>query len=180
MLSHDAEHSEANAVIVEPLAVVDNPSTESATVKTVNPIVSSDFETDKHPIESKEIQVVDKSVIEERNTSTASSSRFIDVQVEDQEEDDVDDWLNDEETSESVSAIEGRATTNHPLGEDEEDVSFSDLEEDDEDQGDVKVSYKNVTNSSSDSSNKNSPDWIQLKEVKEKKASNDWLAVDEI
>lgn len=173
----EAESSEANDVIVEALPAPYNPSPESATVQTINPIESSGFETDKHPIESKEIQVVDKSVIGERNTS--SSSRFINVQVEDEEEDDTDDWLNDE-TSGSVSAIEGRKTTNHPLGEDEEDVSFSDLEEDDEDEGDVKVSYKKVTNSGSDSSNKNSPDWVQLKEVKEKKESNDWLDVDEM
>lgn len=187
MLSHElqeknkarveAESSEANTAIVEPLAVPYNPAPESATVKTVNPNESSDFETDKHPIESKEIQVVDKSVIEERDTSTASSSRFIKVQVEDEEEDDADDWLNDEETSESASGMEGGANTKHPLGEDEEDVSFSDLEEED-DEGDAPASYKKVTNSGS-------PDWVQLKDtktgqVKENKESNDWLDVDEM
>ncbi|XP_020884750.1 uncharacterized protein LOC110229306 [Arabidopsis lyrata subsp. lyrata] len=172
---------EGNAVIVEPLTVPPyEPSPESGTVKTVNPVESSDVETDKHPIESKEIQIVDKSVIEERSTSTASSSRFINVQVDDEEEDDADDWLNDEETS-SVSVFEGRSTSNHhPLGEDEEDVSFSDLEEDENGEADVKVSYKNITNSGSDSSDKNSPDWVQLKEVKEKKKSNDWLDVDAV
>lgn len=177
----EGSSSEANAVIVEPLTVPPyEPSPESGTVKTVNPVKSSDFETDKHPIESKEIQIVDISVIEERSTSTASSSRFINVQVDDEEEDDADDWLNDEETS-SVSAFEGRSTSNHhPLGEDEEDVSFSDLEEDNDGESDVKVSYKNVTNSGSDSSDKNSPDWVQLKEVKEKKKSNDWLDVDAV
>ncbi|EOA13408.1 hypothetical protein CARUB_v10026447mg [Capsella rubella] len=159
-LPMEAGSSEANAVIVEPFAVP-----ELSPVEIVSTIESSDFETEKHPIESQEIQIVDKSVIEGFEASTASSSRVINVQVDDEEEDDADDWLNDEDTS-SVSAIEGRASTNHPIIEDEEDVSFSDLEED---EGDVKVSYKKVTNSCSDSSNKNLPDWIQLKEKKESK-----------
>ncbi|XP_010444613.1 PREDICTED: uncharacterized protein LOC104727254 [Camelina sativa] len=175
-LPMEAGSSEANnAVIVEqPLDVPHEPLPEAATVRIVSTIKSSDFQTDKHPIESKEIQIVDKSVIEE----TASSSKLINVQVDDEEEDDADDWLNDEEETSSVGAIEGRANTNHPPGEDDEDVSFSDLEE--EDEGDVKVSYKKVTNSGSDSSNKNSPDWVQLEEVKVKKDSNDWLNVDEL
>ncbi|CAF1706754.1 hypothetical protein Bca4012_005318 [Brassica carinata] len=152
MLSHElqkinrapveGESSEANAAVVEPL--------------TVNP---QEFETDKHTVESKEIQVVDKSVIEERNSSTdsSSSSRFVNVQAEDEEEEeeDADDWLNDEESSDAVSGMEGGATTKHPLGEeDEEDVSFSDLEDDDEER-DVQVSSKRSTNSSS-------PDWVQI------------------
>ncbi|KAF8059536.1 hypothetical protein N665_1229s0001 [Sinapis alba] len=165
MLSHElqrinrapveGESSEANTAMVEPLAVPYNPSQESLVAKTVNP---QEYETDKHPIESKEkeIEVVDKSVIEERNSSTdsSSSSRFINVQAEDVEEEDADDWLNDEESSDAVSGMEGGATTKRPLGEDEEDVSFSDLEDDDE-EGDVPVSSKKSTNSSS-------PDWVQL------------------
>ncbi|CAA7034642.1 unnamed protein product [Microthlaspi erraticum] len=169
----EAESSEAHAAAVEPLDVPYNPSPEPpATVKE-----SLDFETEKHQIESKEIQVVDKSVIEERNTSTASSSRFVNAQVEDEERDDTDDWLNDGETSESVSGMEGRETTKHPLGEDEEeDVSFSDLEEGD-DEGDVAVSYKKVTDS-------DSPEWVQLKDSKtsqlkeNRESSNDWVDVD--
>ncbi|KAJ4897152.1 BSD domain-containing protein [Raphanus sativus] len=168
MLSHElqksnrapveaAESSEANAAVVEPLTVPYNPSQESLVGKTVNP---QEIETDKHPIESKEeIQVVDKSVIEERNSSTdsSSSSRFVNVQAEDveEEEEDADDWLNDEESSDAVSGMEGGVTTKHPLGEDEEDVSFSDLEDDDDEERDVPVSSKRSTNSSS-------PDWVQI------------------
>lgn len=152
-----AESSEANAAVVEPLTVPYNPSQESLVGKTVNP---QEIETDKHPIESKEeIQVVDKSVIEERNSSTdsSSSSRFVNVQAEDveEEEEDADDWLNDEESSDAVSGMEGGVTTKHPLGEDEEDVSFSDLEDDDDEERDVPVSSKRSTNSSS-------PDWVQI------------------
>ncbi|XP_009150678.1 uncharacterized protein LOC103874029 [Brassica rapa] len=165
MLSHElqklnrapveGESSEANAAVVEPLAVPYNPSQESLAAKPVNP---QEYETDKHTVESKEIQVVDKSVIEERNSSTdsSSSSRFVNVQAEDvEEEEDADDWLNDEESSDAVSGMEGGATSKHPLGEeDEEDVSFSDLEDDDEER-DVPVSSKRSTNSSS-------PDWVQI------------------
>ncbi|KAG2327178.1 hypothetical protein Bca52824_009906 [Brassica carinata] len=167
MLSHElgkinrapveGESSQSNAAVVEPLAMPYNPSQESLVAKTVNP---QEFETDKHPVESKEeIQVVDKSVIEERNSSTdsSSSSRFVNVQAEDVEEEDADDWLNDEESSDAVSGMEGGVTTKHPLGEEdeEEDVSFSDLEEDDDEERDVPVSSKRSTNSSS-------PDWVQL------------------
>ncbi|KAJ0241992.1 BSD domain-containing protein [Hirschfeldia incana] len=153
----EAESSEANALVVEPLTVPYNPSQESSAAKTVN---QQEFETDKHPIEGKEIQVVDKSVIEERNSSTdsSSSSRFVNVQAEDVEEEDADDWLNDEESSDAVSGMEGGGgTTKHPHGEDgDEDVSFSDLEEDDDDEErDVPVSSKRSTNSSS-------PDWVQI------------------
>ncbi|CAH2043271.1 unnamed protein product [Thlaspi arvense] len=173
MLSHEseksnkapveAESSEANTAMVQPLDVPYNPSPETLTVKTVIPNESPDFETDKHPIEREEIHVVDKSVIEERNTSAASSSSsFINVQVEEveeEEEDDADDWLNDGETSESFSGMEGGGTSKHPLGEEEEDVSFSDLEEEEDEEGDIPVSYKKVTNTSS-------PDWVQLKTPK--------------
>ncbi|KAL0721569.1 hypothetical protein Bca4012_036168 [Brassica carinata] len=167
MLSHElgkinrapveGESSQSNAAVVEPLAVPYNPSQESLVAKTVN---RQEYETDKHPVESKEeIQVVDKSVIEERNSSTdsSSSSRFVNVQAEDVEEEDADDWLNDEESSDAVSGMEGGVTTKHPLGEEdeEEDVSFSDLEEDDDEERDVPVSSKRSTNSSS-------PDWVQL------------------
>ncbi|CAN8264189.1 unnamed protein product [Cochlearia groenlandica] len=149
----EAESFEATVAVVEPLIVPYNPSPEPSIVRTVNQNLSPDSETDKHLSDRKDIQVVDKTVIEERNTSSDSSSRFINVQVEDDE--DADDWLNDEETSGSVSAtaMEGGAiSTKHPIGEDEEDVSFSDLEED---EGDMPVSYKKATNSAS-------PDWVQL------------------
>ncbi|KAH1082494.1 hypothetical protein J1N35_022255 [Gossypium stocksii] len=76
------------------------------------------------------MQVVDKPVIEEEPTkvikhqhSTFDSSG---VSIE-KFEDDADDWLK-VETSEAF----GRSATTIPLGNDE-DVSFSDLEDDDDD-----------------------------------------------
>ncbi|XP_006291017.2 uncharacterized protein LOC17885100 [Capsella rubella] len=141
--SGDAEAASANVV---PLSQPTNPSPKSEpepvktiAVETVHSTETSEFETEKHTVESKEIQVVDKPVIEERPAAvshdkpvvTGSSPRLIDVQVDD--DDDVDDWLKDEDNAGTVSTV-----TNHPVQGEDEDVSFSDLEDDD----DVPVSYK--------------------------------------
>jgi hypothetical protein len=160
--------------------------------------VDADFETEKHAVQtqSTEIPIIDKSVVEEGPTNWAkdkklqsdSSSRGF----EEKYEDDGDDWLKEE----STEIIGASGTTTVPV-ENEEDVSFSDLEEDD---GDVPTSYKKVTYGS-DSSTKESRDWVQLsrsstdsnKDINavgvdravfannpEMKESNDWLDVDEI
>ncbi|KAA3474055.1 BSD domain-containing protein [Gossypium australe] len=114
-----------------------------------------EIETEKHPVKSGEMQVVDKSVIEEEPTKVIkhqhSTSGSSGVSIE-KFEDDADDWL--EETSEAF----GRSATTIPIRNDE-DVSFSDLEDDDDDS--VPISYKQVT-SGSDSSTKDSRDWVQL------------------
>ncbi|XVF17492.1 hypothetical protein REPUB_Repub10bG0127400 [Reevesia pubescens] len=160
--------------------------------------VPVEIETEKHPVQSTEVQVVDKSVIEEEPAKETkhqhSTSCSSGVSIE-KFEDDGDDWLK-EANSEVVGTS---ATTTIPLGNDE-DVSFSDLEDDD----DVPISYKKVT-SGSDSSTKDSRDWVQLgrsstdsikdfscvggkhsgsEEVSarnpETKESNDWLDIEEI
>lgn len=157
-------------------------------------------ETEKHPVETTEIQIIDKPVVEEKtmdqkedqHSHSGSSSRVLD----DKSEDDADDWLKEEETSEGADV---RGTTIHI--ENDEDVSFSDLEDDD---GDMPTTYKKVAYGS-DSSTKDSRDWVQLggssddssREVNpggkkgdksekvtdhdlEIKESNDWLNVDDI
>ncbi|MBA0851861.1 hypothetical protein Goshw_027817 [Gossypium schwendimanii] len=160
--------------------------------------VAVEVATEKHPVQTTEMQVVDKSVIEEEpkkevkhQHSTSASSG---VSIE-KFEDDADDWLK-EETSEAV----GTSATTIPLGNDE-DVSFSDLEDDDDD---MPINYKKVA-SGSDSSAKDSREWVQLsrscmdsvKDVNcvgnehsgseqvstrnpETKESNDWLDIEEI
>ena len=160
-----------------------------------------DLETEKHPVQSTEIKVIDKAVVEEgpanpskyQESVSGSSSKVLD----DKFEDDGDDWLKEDDNSETVG-VQG---TSIPIGNDE-DVSFSDLEEDDD--GDAPVSYKKTT-SGSDSSTKDSRDWVQLsrssagsdKEISsieirragseqvrlanaENKEANDWLDVDDI
>lgn len=135
----------------------------------------------KYPDTSNEIPVVDKSMIEEntigprmeRNVHSDSSSLLVE-----KDEDDGDDWLK-EETSE----YGGTSGANISI-ENEEDVSFSDLEEDDEDAtATKKISY---------SSDKDSRDWVQLSKSSADsslkvipnnpvtKETNDWLDVDDI
>lgn len=139
----------ADSAIVEPLSQPTNPSPKSdpepvktIALETIHSTESSEVETEKHTVESQEIQVVDKPVIEERpapayhdkpvqSPVTGSSPRLIDVQVDDDA--DADDWLKDEDNAGTVNAA-----TNHLVQDVDEDVSFSDLEEDD----DVPVSYK--------------------------------------
>uniref|UniRef100_F6HWX2 Uncharacterized protein n=1 Tax=Vitis vinifera TaxID=29760 RepID=F6HWX2_VITVI len=165
---------------------------KTSSIESATSIVASDFPTEKHTVLSTKVQIVDKSVVEEgpvkeiknQDSLSGSSSRILDEKYED----DGDDWLK-EESSEIVGA--GRATM--PLVN-EEDVSFSDLEEDD---GDAPTSYKKVTYGS-DSSTKDSRDWVQLSSSSadsakdatgsekvsahntETKESNDWLNVDDI
>ncbi|CAK7339733.1 unnamed protein product [Dovyalis caffra] len=164
--------------------------------------VSVESETEKHPVDSTQVQIIDKSVVEEEKfnqtkhqySSSSSSSRVL-VLLDEKFEDDGDDWLKDD-SSEMIGAS-GAAM---PLANDE-DVSFSDLEEDD---GDEPTSHKKVA-SGSDSSTKESRDWVQLsrssadsvKDINpdsikhagseqviarnpETKESSDWLDVDDI
>lgn len=153
----------------------------------------TDVETDKHPIKNVEIQVVDNPIIEEMPLQTGvghshsgPSKVFDDIDV-----DDADDWLK-EETLE----IDGDSGTNIPIGNDE-DVSFSDLEDDDQEM----PAYHKKGTSGSDSSTKDSRDWVQLSrtsgdsdkdmntvetkhagssQVGTRKESSDWLNVDDI
>ncbi|XP_010559236.1 PREDICTED: uncharacterized protein LOC104827707 [Tarenaya hassleriana] len=126
-------------------------ASETVPIKTITAETTHYVETEKHPVYSKEIQFVDKSVIEEKPTvmhdgkpmdhPSVASYGVTDIEVEDE----ADDWLKDEEEDISRSIRTGGTTM--PLGYDE-DVSFSDLEEeDDEDGGDVPVSYKKVGSS---------------------------------
>ncbi|KAD4888286.1 hypothetical protein E3N88_20359 [Mikania micrantha] len=164
---------------------------EISTTQSTKSVISTDPETEKHYIPSEdEVQIVDKSVIQEeprnktktedQNMSFNNTSSIV---VEDKDE---DDWLK-EDTSEHI--ITG--TTSIPI-EHDEDVSFSDLEEDDD--GGAQTNYRK-TASGSDSSTKDSRDWVQLgsdsstvehagrvsgAQNSEMKESNDWLDVDDI
>lgn len=155
------------------------------------------LETDKHPVLSTDIQIIDKSVIQEgpvnqkndQNSLSRSSSKAIEVN---DEEDDGDDWLK-EENPETGGASRPTVSIDN-----DEDVSFSDLEDEDDDDGNVPTSYKRVTHCS-DSSTRSSADWVQLSRSSDdsvpiersgseqvsthnldNKESNDWLDVDDI
>ncbi|KAJ4713103.1 putative BSD domain-containing protein [Melia azedarach] len=160
-------------------------------------VVTIDFETEKHPLQTNEMQVVGKSVVKEEamdSTKHQHSLSSCSIAAKEKFEDDGDNWLKEE----SLEMV-GMTGSTMQLGNDE-DVSFSDLED-----GDVKVpgSYKK-TMSGSDSSTKDSRDWVQVSRnsadsvkdihpdgVKatasqqvnarspETKESNDWLDVDD-
>ncbi|PWA76371.1 BSD-like protein [Artemisia annua] len=151
---------------------------EITTTQSTAPALSADVEAEKHSI-SSEVQIVDKSVIqEEPRTETKSGGNNMSFKnvIEDKDDDDADDWLK-EDHSENVA---GTGTTTIPIDNDE-DVSFSDLEEDD---ADAPTNDKN----GSDSSTKDSRDWVQLGsgpgaasgQNSETKETNDWLDVDDI
>lgn len=135
----------------------------------------------KYPDTSNEIPVVDKSMIEEntiglgmeRNVHSESSSLLVE-----KDEDDGDDWLKEESSEYGVTSGANISIEN------EEDVSFSDLEEDDED--------ATATKKISCNSDKDTRDWVQLSKSSADsslkvipnnpvtKETNDWLDVDDI
>lgn len=178
-------HSEEPLSVPSPVHS-ENESEKASVLNIGTPPPPSTSEVEKPPFDKNDIQIVDKSVIEkdvseiqDQNSKPAS----LNVTGEEDEDDDADDWLKEEETTEI-----GVGKT-IPI-ENEDDVSFSDLEEDDD--GDVPTSFRR----SNDSSDKDSRDWVQLGksaskdniDVKqsdkaydsETKESNDWLDVDDI
>jgi hypothetical protein len=78
-----------------------------------------EFETEKHPIEVTEVAAVDKSVIKEQLSKDHTERSNV---LQDTFDDDVDNWFDEE------ANLAGHTTIY--IG-DEEDVSFSDLEEED-------------------------------------------------
>ncbi|PHT56862.1 hypothetical protein CQW23_05348 [Capsicum baccatum] len=166
--------------------IQDMSSVDVATSSTV-----ADSVIDVHPV-IDENQTVDKLVVEgpitrskDEKLQSASASK-----LEESDEEDADDWLKEENTE-----ITGPSKTSMSF-EDDEDVSFSDLEEDD---SDMPTKSKKVVYSS----DKDSQDWVQLKKsspdlsrdtssvnqigsVKENvqnsdsKESNDWLDIDDL
>ncbi|KAE8715750.1 C2H2 and C2HC zinc fingers superfamily protein [Hibiscus syriacus] len=147
------DHSESGTSIIE----VDLPHEESLSVpysahsksvpfkesetEVATTSVAVEIPIEKHPVQSTEVQVIDKYVIEEEPIKEAkhqhSTSGSSVVSIE-KYEDDADDWLK-EETSEAVRT----SATTVPFDNDE-DVSFSDLEDED----DVPISYKKVSSGS--------------------------------
>lgn len=144
-----------------------------------------DVETEKHPVESTEVKIIDKSVVIEEDPPVQSKSKDLQADVSSVlKQKDVnyeDDWLEDE-TGEASGSVENAV----PLGNDE-DVSFSDLEEDDE--HGIVVQTKAMSESTP-TQVKESRGWVQLNKnpgipVKRTNSTSpqtkdDWLNVDEV
>lgn len=142
-------------------------------------VPSSEFETDKHTVQTTELEIIEKSVVEEESVQGKSkdiSTDTMDIPAIGYEEG--DDWLEDESGEPSAP----RGTTVH-LGNDE-DVSFSDLEADDDDDDGEGMHFNSKTKSSTVGSLKEESGWVQLDKSSEgavrsgNSSSPDWLDVD--
>ncbi|CAA0832832.1 BSD domain-containing protein [Striga hermonthica] len=167
----DVSHNE------EPLSVPSPVIPENVPNKAANINVGTSAapEIVKDPVERNESQTVNKPINREKEAVQVkeqyihkSSSSSISI---DEDENDADDWLK-EETLDAGDPIGKNISI-----ENGDDVSFSDLEDDD---GDVPASYRK----SNYSSDKDSRDWVQLGKSSSDKEStkepNDWLDVDDI
>ncbi|XP_020587953.1 uncharacterized protein LOC110029833 [Phalaenopsis equestris] len=130
-----------------------------------------DISTEKHPVESTEAKIIDKSVIEEDSPVQSMSKDLAEVSTisKQKDESNEDDWLEDESAEAS-----GPGENAAPLGQDE-DVSFSDLEEDD-DHG-IGAETKAISKSTP-TQVKEPRGWVQLNKSNQNK--DDWLNVDEV
>ncbi|MFS7973676.1 hypothetical protein Hanom_Chr09g00859441 [Helianthus anomalus] len=161
---------------------------EASNTQSTTSVVSTNPETEKHYIQSEEEdQIVDKSVIQEepRNKTKVEDQNTLSNATSNVAEDkDEDDWLKEDSSENIVTGTTTTTTTTTIPIDHDEDVSFSDLEEDDDE--DASTNYKK-TASGSDSSTKDSRDWVQLGSdagqvsgAHKTKESNDWLDVDDI
>ncbi|XP_008812106.1 uncharacterized protein LOC103723077 [Phoenix dactylifera] len=168
----------------DPLADVEtekHPVAPSFGEPTSDPL--ADVETEKHPVQTTEVKIIDKSVIEEQ-PPVQSKTKYLPTEtskvVIEKDEEDGDDWL--EEDTGEMGGTGGAAI---PLGH-EEDVSFSDLEYDD-DRGTLS------STKALDANNPRTEDsrgWVQLgpgasskiddSTCLQTKESNDWLDVEDI
>ncbi|XP_027077796.1 uncharacterized protein [Coffea arabica] len=189
----NSNHQPEEPLLVPIKTEYDNVPKTSFT-ESVTSTAAIEHEIEKHPVMSAEIAIVDKPVIEEKYVDQTKDQSILfdssNVLVE-KDEDDADDWLKEE----SSGAGAGGATI--PI-ENDEDVSFSDLEEDDMD---VPASFKKTSHSP----DKDARDWVQLRKSSsdlsnstqsgaietagskkviprnpDSKESSDWLDVDDI
>ncbi|XBJ26639.1 hypothetical protein VPH35_004016 [Triticum aestivum] len=144
--SENANESSAPAEekVIEPSIIQDKEVSISEVRSFEEPTsdITPEIEAEKFPVSTTEVEIIDKSVIEEELLSVKDKIRAPLVQSRlhaDTDEDEVDEWPDDDSTEEpeAVAAASNRAS----LGR-EEDVSFSDLEDDDDDDGGNKGSGK--------------------------------------
>ncbi|VAH09224.1 unnamed protein product [Triticum turgidum subsp. durum] len=144
--SENANESSAPAEekVIEPSIIQDKEVSISEVRSFEEPTsdITPEIEPEKFPVSTTEVEIIDKSVIEEELLSVKDKIRAPLVQSRlhaDTDEDEVDEWPDNDSTEEpeAVAAASNRAS----LGR-EEDVSFSDLEDDDDDDDGNKGSGK--------------------------------------
>ncbi|GJN17554.1 hypothetical protein PR202_gb04632 [Eleusine coracana subsp. coracana] len=118
----DKEPSSSTSIIQSKSGISETPPVQEPTSDPV-----ADVEADKHPISTTEAEIIDKPVIQEELVVKNETKSIPDVKsnVYTTEDDDkeVDDWLQD---MASVPSKTGKTT----VADEEEDISFSDLEDD--------------------------------------------------
>jgi hypothetical protein len=127
----NAFSASAEEKVIEPSSIQEKATTsEVRSFEEPTSDITPEIEAEKFPISTSEMEIVDKSVIEEElsikdksKTSPAESKLHADT-----DEDEVDEWPDTDEEREAAGVASNRPS----LGQ-EEDVSFSDLEDDDED-----------------------------------------------
>ncbi|KAG6534685.1 uncharacterized protein LOC121988897 [Zingiber officinale] len=134
-----------------------------------------DAETDKHPVPATEVKIIDKSVTEEE---PANGTKIKDITTETSKssvqtnEEDGDGWLEDD-----IGEANTTRGATVPLGQ-EEDVSFSDLEVDDDDDQGPTISSKTIPVDSQAKVSRASATGDQST-GSEMKESNDWLDLED-
>ncbi|KAJ6843909.1 uncharacterized protein M6B38_295015 [Iris pallida] len=129
--SKNETHEESATSV--PITVQTLPSKAETQEESATSVPITDLETEKHPVQATEVKIIDKSVIEENPPVHAETkdihsdaSTVIPIQKYEEEDGEADDWL-EEDTGEAGGPGGGTV----PLDNDE-DVSFSDLEDDED------------------------------------------------
>ncbi|CAL4909049.1 unnamed protein product [Urochloa decumbens] len=129
--SSENVHAAAEEKVIQPSSIQDSAGTsEISSFEEPTSDITLEIESEKFQIPTTEVEIVDKSVIEEelavknesKTPTVESKLRF------ETDEDEVDEWP-DDDPAEEVGAAGNNRTS---LGR-EEDVSFSDLEDDEDD-----------------------------------------------
>jgi hypothetical protein len=126
----NASTAPAEEKVIQPSSIQDKAETsEISSFEEPTSDITPEIESEKFPISTTGVEIVDKSVIEEelavknesKTSPVPSKLRF------ETDEDEVDEWP-DDDPFEEVGAANNRTSLGH-----EEDVSFSDLEDDEDD-----------------------------------------------
>ncbi|CAA3002262.1 Hypothetical predicted protein [Olea europaea subsp. europaea] len=132
----DTASSHEDSLYASSTVASDNDPKKSFALELSTSTTAAASEIVKHPVENTEIPIIDKAVIEEEVVDQVKDQKLNSDPtnvLEIKDEDDGDDWLK-EESSETG----GAGGTTIPV-ENEDDVSFSDLEEDD---GDMPANFR--------------------------------------
>ncbi|CAJ1973485.1 unnamed protein product [Sphenostylis stenocarpa] len=123
-------HNEFTPSLLDDAYSDDRPS-QTYGYRTTSFSMRSDYETEKYMVETSGTHFTDKSVIEENSIIKTENTdlkcgRPSQIIIEDYDDEDDDEW------PEEDSDLEGYGGTTHPIfNANEEDISFSDLEDDD-------------------------------------------------